>query len=542
MDYKIKREEPPKAPSEQIHSADNIKNQQEQKKKQKRKKGKKGRLLSFMTKAKQTVKAAKTAIAAMKATQWIAILLAIVAFITTIVTAISSLFSDEKALVILQSEKTDCVVDASSLLQTDSLLLADTYLGQTVAVLKAYGLGEKQVLGICINFSYEGALHVTDDETGKTYYYFTPYSTEGDDCTHSEYYDGLWDNDSLYEQREPNGLGIAQWSNSRHDELIDFARGFGQQWYELDVQLAFLVKELNEREPSYKTATASSDVKDCVEWWVRNFEKPADIEGAVDTRTDQESERYDYMQAKVSAFYHDSIYDSYAQAILTKAGTEASTFRSTDCIVSDAIATGLVITAGSYALPTRDLGVDAYNNNWQLDKYRSAIMRVDSDRSTNLMSNAEACATYISVVMYMSGITEGFNPTASAGDLYTYYSTASGVWDDVTQDIINGGSLQSGDILCIPKSHRLGADHSHVEMYVAPDLLKAVVADYNGTTIKEGSFCLAASYHSYMPAAKKGAAYINDTYGNASSPEDIKTKLYGYNGNNFGYSVFRLKQ
>lgn len=57
------------------------------------------------------------------------------------------------------------------------------------------------------------------------------------------------------------GIGIAQWSFERKKALREYCKENGKEWKDLDMQLEFLVKELNSAEffENYKYTFENSD-------------------------------------------------------------------------------------------------------------------------------------------------------------------------------------------------------------------------------------------------------------------------------------------
>lgn len=87
------------------------------------------------------------------------------------------------------------------------------------------------------------------------------------------------------------GYGIAQWTwYGRKKNLLDFAKSQGKSVGDLDVQIAFMLKEMQTSYPKTWEAVSTvgngveSDLKRAVRLCVTNYEKPANQQGAIEIR------------------------------------------------------------------------------------------------------------------------------------------------------------------------------------------------------------------------------------------------------------------
>ncbi|PKK40486.1 N-acetylmuramoyl-L-alanine amidase domain protein [Clostridiaceae bacterium JG1575] len=96
------------------------------------------------------------------------------------------------------------------------------------------------------------------------------------------------------------GYGLAQWTFwSRKQALLDFARAAGKSIGDLNTQLDFLWKELQEYTAVFATLKAATSVKQASDAILTGYEKPADQSDAVKTKR---------------AGYGQGYYDKYAEA------------------------------------------------------------------------------------------------------------------------------------------------------------------------------------------------------------------------------------
>lgn len=83
---------------------------------------------------------------------------------------------------------------------------------------------------------------------------------------------------------ESNGIGhgLAQWSFGRADALMAFARRKGKEWHNLELQLDFLMHELETSyRPTLRMLKNADDVADATYKFHAQFEKSADSEAAI---------------------------------------------------------------------------------------------------------------------------------------------------------------------------------------------------------------------------------------------------------------------
>lgn len=86
------------------------------------------------------------------------------------------------------------------------------------------------------------------------------------------------------------GIGLVQWSFGRKKQLKDYAASKGKEWTDLNVQLEFLVKELNSSQfySSYKkTFNNPYSVAEATEAFCWGFERPNKKYANMENRTKQ---------------------------------------------------------------------------------------------------------------------------------------------------------------------------------------------------------------------------------------------------------------
>lgn len=83
------------------------------------------------------------------------------------------------------------------------------------------------------------------------------------------------------------GFGIAQWTWwSRKKGLLDFAKSLGKSVGDLDVQVEYMFKEMRTNyTKTWKVLTTTNDYREAVKICVNDYEKPANAQEAIQTRT-----------------------------------------------------------------------------------------------------------------------------------------------------------------------------------------------------------------------------------------------------------------
>lgn len=119
--------------------------------------------------------------------------------------------------------------------------------------------------------------------------------------------------------RDSAGYGLAQWTYwSRKQNMLEFARAAGKSIGDLEMQLDFLFKELNE---SYKSVLSvlktAATVKAASDSVLLNYEKPADQSSTVKTKR---------------AGYGQTYYDKYAGAGTAVAGNGGTTMSNSSLV------------------------------------------------------------------------------------------------------------------------------------------------------------------------------------------------------------------
>lgn len=89
-----------------------------------------------------------------------------------------------------------------------------------------------------------------------------------------------------YFEKDSAGYGIVQWTWwERKRNLLNYAKSLGKSVGDLDVQLAFMIKEMQESyTATWKVVSTTNDYTKAVKICVTNYEKPANQSQAISTR------------------------------------------------------------------------------------------------------------------------------------------------------------------------------------------------------------------------------------------------------------------
>lgn len=481
---------------------------------------------------------------------------------------------EAKTAVLFQDEVSGCIIDASAYESaTDDVNAIENIDRQITAVLKAYGMNEYQIMSFFINSYHEGGISATDSDTGYTAYGITPFAvqgwsgyykayitTEGDHATPS--------NDKFTIDNEDGfaakGIGLVQWSptsddgnlinEGRRGELIALAENNGLNWYDLVVQMAYLLKEFDasymprdvlvegtssedENGLTY-TIISSSDVDDMICWWVNRFEKPSDKSGACQTRMSHD-EDYDYFVSHVSEWYSTANVNSvFVKSVLAMAETDATNKNINGCKVIYGNGALLAVNSVQYLIPDKGIATTLAENNEALksDTEVSALRNYVSACASIGYTNSSAtpkwtsCTEFVSAMICLTYPDSGMTVKPLASDFYNTISADTTHWQKLSyDDIMESGGLQPGDVFAATQEMKGGGGTGHGFIFIGPDSAAMVPSlTYGGTVyqIPEGANCAEASHTDHYPAV--------------TSRLDLMNRLYDGTAGS-GFEVFRWK-
>lgn len=103
-------------------------------------------------------------------------------------------------------------------------------------------------------------------------------------------------NPGLVEEDSGEGIGLAQWSFGRKQELLNYAAQRGTHWSDIQTQLDFLINVDSDGPTTRKYLNTSfSTISDAVYWWATYWERPDEkaLENSMPTRAGAGNTYYD---------------------------------------------------------------------------------------------------------------------------------------------------------------------------------------------------------------------------------------------------------
>ena len=162
-----------------------------------------------------------------------------------------------------------------------------------------------------IGCTYDGAVGIIGNLQGETSD-FNPISVEGMSnpnsylrqagLTETEYTRRADNNiptvNGKYFIRDAIGYGIVQWTYwERKQNLLNYAKNADKSIGDLDLQLNFMIQEVkNKYTTAWKVAIDGSKYTKVVKIWVEDYEKPANVSRAIETRTQYAKYWYNYFK------------------------------------------------------------------------------------------------------------------------------------------------------------------------------------------------------------------------------------------------------
>lgn len=358
------------------------------------------------------------------------------------------------------SKKTEGNVDVSALQQE--------YIKKTWSVVSAMGGTFKQAAGILGCWMVESGIDPTSVET-----IFDEKYQIGAKKQKAESLDfdcGAYD--SSYKARFPNikrlGLGLGQWTDTedgatRNTDLRDYAESINKPWYDMDVQLGYMVGADSGASTvrTYIDTMQDSSVDECTEWFLANWE------GVPGNKLSERQVAAGTIAVVLKSMEPDS---AYGNSILAAAGAAAGTGHSkakasaldgcegkrTGTYDNTSLANAMV----SFSYKTQAEGVG--NNGTDLyQKLHDAIFPGDE----YYMS----CDRGVATAVRWSGSDDDF-PVGPTSTQYDYLKN-SDKWKEVSE--FNGGDwskLLPGDIV-------ITTGDGHICMFVGNAAIKAKYPD-----------------------------------------------------------------
>lgn len=159
---------------------------------------------------------------------------------------------------------------------SDKTMIQIENVGKVNAVLDKLGFTENQIIGILANSIAEASLDSTAVET----IYNEPFQfgPRKQDAASKGYKASVVA--PSYKAQFPGvdllGLGLFQWSNGRHTQLLDFAESIGQPWHDIGTQVAFMVaRDSDKGTLEAMRQQQNMSAEEAVSYFMLKWERPA---------------------------------------------------------------------------------------------------------------------------------------------------------------------------------------------------------------------------------------------------------------------------
>lgn len=355
------------------------------------------------------------------------------------------------------------------------------------------GMNDQNIAGILGNFETESGIDPTSVEG-----IFDEPNTIGPRKR------AAWDKNF---EPQPMGIGLGQWTAGRTQMLLDFAADRNRDWHYIDVQLAFAIGGDNESDRKVflemvdnKNASSNSPTA-ASEYFLREWERPADVAGNAPIRAEQASKWYAQMGGwQKNSTLGESVI-SMADGAAAKATARDEQDALNDCPEEDRTSGGNTSAAEAMVTISHPYLADSRGNDG------TDIYRYIHDEVLTGDPYYASCDRGVATAIRWSGTDDTFPAGPTAAQYEYVVGTGSSRWEEIG----NLATMSESDLL--PGDVLLGAPN-HVAMYVSNE----VVVDMLGPGNSE-------------PNAAIGHASLNDR-----SPALDTLSLDGWGVN---FKVFR---
>lgn len=332
------------------------------------------------------------------------------------------------------------------------------------------------------------------------------------------------------------GLGLIQWSFGRGIRLLAFADVCGKMWYDLDLQLAWLIYE--DDNVSKFVSLHHTSVAEAARSWHQLIERNASAfkPGGSDERIEKAEKWYALFSpqsALIQTQYSDFVDSVFEMAESDQSVAAGASQKSNKCGEEEdedkVDNSDLAHAAVAYAWETVDMGVG--NNGTDL---YIAVHDAMFPGDGLYMS----CDRGVATAVHWSGADDNF-PKGGAGTCGYYMRSHPDKWQEVF-DVSEGfrgqwDQLQPGDIFVVfgdEMQQRTGKPRDtfsdHIAMYVGVETVRAKYPDSNCEFVS-------ASYQHRSPGCQDGGS------GRDGASTRLKSYWEGHSSfnNNTPYHVFR---
>lgn len=303
------------------------------------------------------------------------------------------------------------------------------------------------------------------------------------------------------------GIGLTQWTDTNdgateNTDLRNFAKQANKKWYDLDIQLAFMISGHESRSKRLLKWTKPEKNPEAAAYWFAKW-----YEGNTSMAQGKRRAAAARWFVKLREMELDT---SYANTIIAlagemagKAADNANSAKLDECKTAQHYNNSDMVSAAlSLSWPQVN---QSYNFGTEL--YKSVRKKVAPGDPYSLN---KSCDSGVNAIVRWAGADDKF-PVHSTAEQYQYLST-SPKWEKVNWDRTAKG-LQPGDVCVAPR----GASFGHVFMFLGEDAIK----------------------QHFGSKSKPGSDFTHSSYGERSLGIDKLTPMLNYDKRN--YRAFRLK-
>lgn len=303
------------------------------------------------------------------------------------------------------------------------------------------------------------------------------------------------------------GIGLTQWTDTNdgateNTDLRNFAKSANKNWYDLDIQLAFMISGHEGRSKRLLKWTKPEKNPEAAAYWFAKWYEGNTTMAQGERRHASAQWFVKLKEMEVDKSYADTVI-ALAGTMASKAADNANSAKLDDCKTAQHYNNSdLVSAALSLSWPQVS---QSYNYGTEL--YKSVRKKVAPGDPYSLN---KSCDSGVNAIVRWAGADDKF-PVHSTAEQYQYLST-SPKWEKVNWDRTTK-TLQPGDVCVAPR----GASYGHVFMFLGEDAIK----------------------QHFGSKSKTGSDFTHSSYGERSLGVDTLTPMLGYDKRN--YRAFRLK-
>lgn len=338
------------------------------------------------------------------------------------------------------------------------------------SILHEYGLSDTNIAGILGNWSVESGIDTTGVEgvydTSEDYSVTGPKKSEALKdldvyCTgtlfpmYANNNVGIDQNAFLYEGKYYCGLGLGQWTGIRCYNLLNFASSVSKNWWDLDLQIAFMLKE---KRIDFSKWAKESTAAAATETFMSKWESVSN--GTLNARQTAANQWYTEMATWTSDVAYANSVIEMSGMTAQKASDEKAQIELNKCSVEAKYDNNSIAkAAASYAYINWEDG----KGNDGTDLYKRVHKAICPSDVLY-----QSCDRGVAYAVLWSGADNEY-PTGDVAEQYNYLVANTEQWKEVEFDG-DWKTLQPGDVLI--KSSGVHGDLDHTILFTGFDAIK----------------------------------------------------------------------